>query len=78
MQKLSLKSMVMLCKSCRVIHQEPTKLSLHFSDFSRIFYEFYKIHPNTQYYSRLNFQEGPDKNFNLHRSTPGLHKDPYE
>jgi hypothetical protein len=33
MQKLALKSMVMLYKSCRFVHKETKKLSLHYSYF---------------------------------------------
>jgi hypothetical protein len=39
MQKLSGKTMV-------VFTTNPTKLGLHFSDFSTIFYEFSKFQPN--------------------------------
>jgi hypothetical protein len=37
----------------------PTKLVLHFSEFSTILYEFYKIQPKVKHYLRSNFQAGP-------------------
>jgi hypothetical protein len=43
MQKLSGKAIDMLYQSCSVFTRNPTKLSLHFSDFSTVFYGFYKI-----------------------------------
>jgi hypothetical protein len=42
MQKLSRISMVVLNKSCSVFHKESNKIELHFSEFSKIFYAFYK------------------------------------
>jgi hypothetical protein len=41
-QKLSLKSGVMLCESCRVVHIETKKIDFVFFWLSTIFYEFYK------------------------------------
>jgi hypothetical protein len=35
----------MLYRSCRVIHMNPKKLDLHFSNFATIFYAFYKDQP---------------------------------
>jgi hypothetical protein len=43
MQRLSGKSMVGLCKSCRIFHIEPKNFSLHFYDFSLIVYGFSKF-----------------------------------
>jgi hypothetical protein len=43
MQTLSGKSIDKFYKSCRVFHYESEKLSLHFSDFSMIFYAFSKF-----------------------------------
>jgi hypothetical protein len=42
-QKLSGKTMDKFYKSCRVFTRSPTKLSLHFSEFSTIFYRFHKF-----------------------------------
>jgi hypothetical protein len=38
--------MVILYKSCSVLHKQSKKLSLHFSEFSTIFYELYKVQQN--------------------------------
>jgi hypothetical protein len=43
MEKLLGESLDKFNKSCRVFPRNPTKLVLHFSDFSVIFYGFYKI-----------------------------------
>jgi hypothetical protein len=51
MQKLEVKSRIVLYKSCRVIQQETKKIVLHFPDFSVISYGFYKIqhlHPRSR------------------------------
>jgi hypothetical protein len=37
----------------------PTKLSLHFSESSTIFYVFYKIRPKVKHYLRIKFHRGP-------------------
>jgi hypothetical protein len=47
MQKLSRTSSGKNKKSCRFFTTNPTKLSLHFSDFSTIFYGLYKILQNS-------------------------------
>jgi hypothetical protein len=46
MQKLSLKSMVMLCESCRIAHSENNEVVLHFFNFSVILYDFSNIQQN--------------------------------
>jgi hypothetical protein len=42
MQKLSGNSSGKNNKSCRFFHQQSTKLGLHYSEFSTVFYAFYK------------------------------------
>jgi hypothetical protein len=39
--------------------ENPTKLSLHFYDFSTIFYVFYKIQPKDKHHLRTNFHRDP-------------------
>jgi hypothetical protein len=46
-------------KSCRIFTTNPTKLSLHFSESSTIFYVFYKIQPKVKHYLRIKFHRGP-------------------
>jgi hypothetical protein len=49
MQNLSVKSMVMIfVKVVDLLTKKPTKLVLHFSDLSLIFYEFCKMLDLTQ------------------------------
>jgi hypothetical protein len=45
LKKLGVKSIVMLCKSCRSSHKEINKMVVHFSEFSRIFSDFSKVRP---------------------------------
>jgi hypothetical protein len=49
MHKLSHKSMVMLYKSCRVIHKKTYKIGFVFVWFSLNFYEFFKIQAKHNY-----------------------------
>jgi hypothetical protein len=46
MQKLSGTSSGKNNKSCEIFHHKTKKLSLHFSDFSTIFYTIYKNQQN--------------------------------
>jgi hypothetical protein len=39
--------------------RNPTNLGLHFSDFSMILYEFYKIQPKAKNYSRISLHRCP-------------------
>jgi hypothetical protein len=54
--------MVMLYKSCRVIHRETKKIGFAFSCFSTIFYEFYKVQQKSKHYWRSTFKQVPRKN----------------
>jgi hypothetical protein len=59
MQKLSLKSRVMLCESYRFDHKETKKICLQFYNFSMIFYDVTKIQPFTLDLEETVLQTGP-------------------
>jgi hypothetical protein len=40
----------MFTKVVVIFIRNPTKLGLHFSEFSKIFYAFYKVQQNIKYY----------------------------
>jgi hypothetical protein len=48
-----------------------TKLGLHFSDFSVIFYEIYKKQPKHFYYLSFQLQGGPQKELQFRNVVPG-------
>jgi hypothetical protein len=56
----------------------PTKLDLHFSDFSKIFYAIYKKQPNALYYLRIPSHAGPWKVSDSREYAPGLRKSPWK
>jgi hypothetical protein len=56
----------------------PTKLGLHFSDFSKIFYKIYKNQPNALYYLRITLHRGPWEVSDSHEYAPGLRKFPWK
>jgi hypothetical protein len=56
----------------------PTKLVVHFSDFSIIFYAIYKKQPKVKHYLRSNFHRGPWKFLQVYNHAPTLHKTPPE
>jgi hypothetical protein len=49
----------------------PTKLALHLSDFSVIFYAIYKKQPKQFYYLSYQLQRGPRKDFQIRNVVPG-------
>jgi hypothetical protein len=70
--------MVMLYKSCSVSHRSPAKWSLHFSDFSTIFYGFYKNQQHCKHYFRNILQGGPCKFLKPYRNALALHLGPWK
>jgi hypothetical protein len=56
----------------------PTKLVLHFSGFSTIFYAIYKNQQNALHYLRFVLQQGPWKVLNSYICALALQKDPQE
>jgi hypothetical protein len=50
---------------------DPTKLVLHFSDFSVIFYAIYKKQPKQFYYFIYQLQGGPRKELQIRNVVPG-------
>jgi hypothetical protein len=69
---------VSITKVVEFFTTNPTKLSLHFSEFSTIFYGIYKIQPKVKHYLRTNFHRGPWKFLQIHNHTLTLHKTPPE
>jgi hypothetical protein len=65
-------------KSCVFFTTNPTKLSLHFSEFSTIFYAFYKIQPKVEHYLRSIFHRGPWKTFQTYTQASGSRKTPWK
>jgi hypothetical protein len=68
--------MVVLCKSCRIFHQNPTKLCLHFSVFSSIFYEFSKFQQNCFTIEVSTLHRGPWTFLQIHNHALCSHKTP--
>jgi hypothetical protein len=56
----------------------PTKLVLHFSDFSVIFYAIYKIQQKHLYYLRIVLQQGPWRFLFSYRNALALRISPRE
>jgi hypothetical protein len=54
----------------------PTKLVLHFSDFSMILYAIYKNQQKHLYYLRITLQQGPWKVLDYYICALALRKDP--
>jgi hypothetical protein len=61
MQKLSVKSMVMLRQSCTSTHKETKKIVLIFYDSSAVLYDFSKICPKHPKLIESNYTEVPGK-----------------
>jgi hypothetical protein len=59
MQKLSKKPKTCFTKDVVFFTKKPTKLGLHFYDFSTVFYGFYKIQLKQQHYLRFSFANRP-------------------
>jgi hypothetical protein len=74
MQKLSGTSLGKNNKSCSIFTMNPTKLSLHFSEFATIFYAIYKNHQNID--SLLH--QGPWNFSAIHRYALTLHETPWK
>jgi hypothetical protein len=53
-------------------------LSLHFSDFSLIFYGFSKFELKLQHYLRFSFANRPLELLKVHTYAPGSHKRPWK
>jgi hypothetical protein len=73
MHKLSGNRLDKFNKSCRVFTRNLTKLGLHFSEFSMIFYAFYKILQNSNTIQDSNFLAGPLELFRIHTNALTLH-----
>jgi hypothetical protein len=71
MQKLTGFSSGKNNKSCGIFTTNPTKFVLHFSDFSTMFYEFYKYRENHFTIGVTTLQEGPRKDFFPCNVAPG-------
>jgi hypothetical protein len=69
--------MIVLCKSCRIFHNESNKFSLHFSNLSSIFYVFSKFQQKPLYYWRLGFTGSPLELSKLHNQTLTSHQTPW-
>jgi hypothetical protein len=69
--------MIVLCKSCRIFHNESNKFSLHFSNLSSIFYVFSKFQQKPLYYWRLGFTGRPLELSKLHNQTLTSHQTPW-
>jgi hypothetical protein len=78
MQKLSGKIMVMLYKSCSVLHKESKKLGMHFYDF---FYDFLCILQESAKLQTLfknQFSNRPLGSFQIHKYTLALQISPWK
>jgi hypothetical protein len=73
-QKLLVNSSGKNNKNCSVFTRNPTKLGLHFSNFSTIVYRFYKIQPKVKYYLRNQLFKQAPGTFQYFTDMPLIHK----
>jgi hypothetical protein len=71
-------SQARITKVVGIFTTNPTKLSLHFYDFSMIFYTIYKNQTNALYYFRFVFAIGTPEVSDSHEYGPGLRKSPWK
>jgi hypothetical protein len=69
---------MMLSEFVEFFTTKPTKLILHFSDFSVHFYEFYKLWPKHPKEGRIYLLKSPWELFRFHTKALDLHKTPWK